>query len=53
MRIDLKFTGIESVIHHLDKLSGPKAAEAYVKALNDTGCAGARARARIRIQNYP
>lgn len=37
MRIDLKFTGIESVIHHLDKLSGPKAAEAYVKALNDTG----------------
>ncbi len=37
MRIDLKFTGIESVIHHLDKLSGPKATEAYVKALNDTG----------------
>lgn len=36
MKISMQFTGLDKVQKQLDKLSGPQAAEAYAKAINDT-----------------
>lgn len=36
MKISMQFTGLEKVQQQLAKLSGPQAAEAYAKAINDT-----------------